>query len=173
LARRSRRPSTRETYGRLLNDLTDVVGDQEVTALSLEDYERFLDRWTNAAPSTLATGVSLVRGFSRFLWERGVVERHVADPLKRPKRQRPEDLEVVTVSRDDVARMLDVCSDWQELLCILTAAYPGARRRALARVRLTDLNLVGGTIRFVEKGGKVAVKPMPDEYRSRPVSRGK
>ena len=74
------------------------------------------------------------------------------------------DLHVVTVSGADVGRMLEVCEDWQELLCVSTAAYLGARRNALASVRVSDVDLERRTIRFVEKGGKVVVKPMPHEY---------
>jgi integrase len=63
-----------------------------------------------------------------------------------------------------VRRLLDACADWQEFLCVSTAVYLGARRAALARVRRGDVDLVRGTVRFLEKGGKVAVKPLPDEY---------
>src|SRR5262245_8531222 len=164
LARQGRRPSTLETYRRLLNDFADVVRDRPPAELMLEDYERFLDRWITLKPSTLASGVSLVRGFSRFLHERGYAAEFVAEPLKRPRRPSAEELEVVTISAADVARMLDGCGDWQELLCVATAAYTGARRKALANVRLADVDLVGRTIRFHEKGGKVVAKPIADEY---------
>jgi integrase len=60
--------------------------------------------------------------------------------------------------------MLEACEDWQELLCVATAVYLGPRRAALARVRRGDVDLARGTVRFIEKGGKVAVKPLPDEY---------
>jgi integrase len=164
LARRGRRRSTLCSYRRLLNDFADVVKDRPPAELTLEDYELFLDRWVGSSPSTLATGVSLVRGFSRFLYERGYAAADVAEPLKRPKRPSAEDLNVVTVSSGDVARLLENTEDWQELLCVATASYLGARRNALALVRRRDVDLEAGTIRFVEKGGKVAVKPMPHEY---------
>jgi integrase len=71
---------------------------------------------------------------------------------------------VVTVSAEDVGRMLDACETWQEYLCLTTAVYLGARRRALARVCRRDVDLENGTIRFVEKGPKIITKPLPDEY---------
>jgi integrase len=70
----------------------------------------------------------------------------------------------VTVSAEDVGRMLDACETWQEFLCLTTGVYLGARRNALARVRLSDVDFERGMTRFAEKGGKVAVKPLPDEY---------
>jgi site-specific recombinase XerD len=164
LARRGRSQATRNSYRRLLNDFADVVRDKPPVVLELADYEIFLDRWTDSAPSTLASGVSLVRAFSRFLHDRGWSSEDVAQPLQRPRRKRYEDLDVVTVSADDVRRLLDACQDWQEFLCVTTAVYLGARRAALARVKRGDVDLVHGTVRFLEKGGKVATKPLPDEY---------
>ncbi len=164
LARRGRSPRTLDGYRRKLNALADDVRDGYVHQLTRRDYERFLNRWITAAPSTLASAVSLVRGFSEYLWERGYTTEHMAHGFKRPRRPRPEDISVVSVSQEEVARMLDACETWQEYLCMSTAVYLGARRRALSTVRRRDVDLDKGTIRFVEKGPKIIVKPMPDEY---------
>jgi len=163
LARRNRKETTLTTYQRQLFRFIDVSGKKYVQEIVLADYERFLNQWVGKGPSTLAAGVSLVKGFSQFLWERGYTSEHVAFSLRRPQRLRPEDLDVVTVSREEVGRMLDACETWQEYLCT-TAVYLGARRRALARVRIGDVDFENGTIRFAEKGGKVQRKPLPDEY---------
>jgi integrase len=102
--------------------------------------------------------------FSEFLWTRGYTTTDVARPTRRPRKPRPEDLDVVTVTMEEIRRMLDACETWQEFLCLTTAIYLGARRGALARVRLRDVDFDAGTIRFYEKGGKVIWKPLPDEY---------
>jgi integrase len=164
LAREGRSQATRDSYRRLLTDFDRSCRGKAPGELELADYERFLDRWTDSSPSTLASGVSLVKGFSRFLYERKYAAVDVAAPLKRPRRKRPEDLDVVTVSAEDVQKMIFACEDWQEFVCLTTCAYVGGRRAALARVRRRDVDLVAGTIRLVEKGGKVATKPLPDEY---------
>jgi integrase len=164
LARRGRSPRTIDAYRRKLNGLADSVRDAYVDEIRLQDYERYLNQWIESARSTLASSVSLVRGFSEFLWERGYTRDHVALTLKRPRRPRAEDLDVVTVTGEDVARLLDSCETWQEYLCVSTAIYLGARRRALALARRRDVDVDKGTVRFVEKGGKVITKPMPDEY---------
>ena len=166
LARRGKSASTRRSYRRLLEDFATTAHDKPVKDLVLADYERFLDRWTDAKPSTLASGVSLVRSFSRYLFERGYADRDVAEPLKRPRRQRPEDVEVISVSQEDVRKLLSACEDIQELVCLASAIYLGARRAALARIRRSDVDLVRGTVRLLEKGGKVSVKPLPDEYQA-------
>lgn len=165
LARLGRQRTTRAGYERLLNHLADELPRHaHVDEIRREDYERFLNRWVNAAPSTLATGVSLCHGFSRYLYERGYAARDEATDIRRPRRMRPEDVEVVSVSSQDVAKILDACEDWQEMLCVATAIYLGWRRSALARIRRADVDLENGFCRSLEKGGKFATKPIADEY---------
>ena len=75
------------------------------------------------------------------------------------------DVDVVIVTPADVERMLAACRDWQEFLCLSVLAYTGTRRDSANRLRWRDVNLAEGTIRFHEKGSKVAVKPVPNELR--------
>ena len=164
LARQGRKDGTLRDYRYKLNLLADDLKDGYVDEIDLTDYERFLNRWVGAAPSTLASSVSLVHVFSKFLWRRGFASVDVGRVIERPRKPRPEDLDVLTVGTEDVRRMLEACESWQEFLCLSTAIYLGARRAALARVRLRDVDFAAGTIRFFEKGGKVIVKPLPDEY---------
>jgi hypothetical protein len=89
LAREGRRSATLVTYRRLLNQFADACREKDTSELVLADYERYLNRWVGAASSTMAIGVSLVKGFSHFLWERGDAAEHVAFPLKRPRHPRP------------------------------------------------------------------------------------
>ena len=135
------------------------------TEIRIEDYERFLNRWVGKSPSTLASGTSLVKGFSRYLYKRGYAEADVAAQLERPRRQRPEDLDVITVSGQEVetdARGL------RGLAGARSASRPpstwGPAVRRWPGSGWGDVDLVNGTIRFVEKGGKVSVKPLPLEY---------
>jgi site-specific recombinase XerD len=93
LSRRNRSAGTLDEYRRRLNLLADDVREAYVHQVTLRDYERFLDRWLYKAPSTMASAVSLVKGFSEYLWERGYTDVHVAHKLRRPRRARPEDLD--------------------------------------------------------------------------------
>jgi integrase len=85
--------------------------------------------------------------------------------IARPRRPRPEDLDVVIVTPADVERMLRATADWQEFLCLSVLAYLGLRRDSVSRLRWRDVDLAEGTIRFREKGNKISIKPMPDELR--------
>src|SRR5262249_57279659 len=60
--------------------------------------------------------------------------------------------------------MFSACEDEQELLCVATAGYLGARRRALASRRVRHVTFEAGTVEFDEKGRKVIAKPLPVEY---------
>lgn len=167
LARRGRRPTTRASYQRLLTDfarLVDPHRERTVASITADECRRYLDRWKDAQPSTIATGVSLLRGFFRFLELEGHVARTPMVNIERPKRQRPEDVPVVTVSSTDVHKLIFGCEDFQELICIGAAGYLGRRRTALANARRSDADLENGYIRFQEKGGKTIEQPIPDEF---------
>jgi integrase len=84
--------------------------------------------------------------------------------IEPPKRQRPEDLNTVTLSGAQVRQMFDACESWHELLCLSTLAYLGPRREAASRLRRRDIDLDRGLIRFREKGRKVIDKPIPHEF---------
>ena len=165
LARQGRTSETRRKYRIILNYLADYVRDKPVDEITPDDCRGFLDRWTESSPSTLALHVSILKVFFGFLEDQEIIERSPMLKIKRPRKKRPEDLNVVTVSEDDVRKMFDAIETWQELLCLSILCYMGPRRRAASSLRWKDVNLQEGTAKFQEKGGKAIVKPIPDELR--------
>jgi integrase/recombinase XerD len=164
LALRKRTSETRRTYERILFQLADQVGSRKhPVEVTPAECRRFLSRWNDAAPATLALYVSCLKRFFEFLRDEGCIETSPMERIHRPRLLPAEERDVVTISDDEVTRMFSACEDWQELLTIAVLAYLGPRRRAAARVRQRDVDLKRGTMRFQEKGGKVVVKPMPDE----------
>ncbi len=164
LALRKRTGETRRTYERILFQLADEVGSRKhPRQVTPAECRRFLKRWNDAAPATLALYVSCLKRFFEFLRDEGYVETNPMERIHRPRLLPAEERDVVTVSDNDVARMFSACEDWQEFLTIAVLAYLGPRRRAAARLRQRDVDLKRGTVRFHEKGGKVVVKPIPDE----------
>jgi len=169
LARAGRSKATRTTYQRVLWQFADFLDERDCDEITVDHCRRFLDRWIDASPSTLALYVSVLRGFFAFLVDETVIEHTPMERIKRPRRKRPEDLDVVTVTSDDVERMFAVADGWQELLCLAVLAYMGPRRTAASNVRRRDVTLSWedgmwrGTVKFHEKGGKPIVKPVPDE----------
>ena len=62
--------------------------------------------------------------------------------------------------------MLQAARGWSERIALGILCYTGARRRAVANLRLRDYDRLHGRLRFHEKGAKVIWKPVPDELRS-------
>ena len=136
------------------------VGVQEVTT---NDCRAFLDGWRGCAASTVCTVHSAVNGLFAWLFLEGEVEVNPMARIKRPRRPRPGEADVVIVTPDDVGRMFAACDSWQEFLCLSVLAYVGARRDAASRLRWRDVDLSFGSVRLHEKGGKVVDVTIPDE----------
>ncbi len=163
LARQGRAETTRRKYRETLDPFCATYEHLTPREITADHCRSFLNRWSNHSKSTLALHVTVLRGFFAFLYEEEIIARNPAEKLQRPKRLRPEDVDVVSVSGNDVRRMFDAVATWQELVCLAVLLYLGVRRRAASSARRRDLDFEQGTIRFREKGGKVIVKPMPDE----------
>jgi integrase len=170
VARAGRAQSTRTSYERYLfkfvAQLERSRPDVDVREVTTNDCRHFLDGWNGCAAATVCSIHSPLNGLFGWLYIEGEVEANPMTRIPRPRRPRPEDLDVVIVTPKDVERMLAAAADWQEFLCLTVLAYTGARRESVSRIRWRDVDLVEGTIRFREKGNKISVKPMPNELRA-------
>lgn len=162
-ARRNLAAATRAKYQDVLYKFGETVEHKTVIEITGDDCGRFLDRYQDRSPSTVALYVTVVRRFFEWCEDEGLVRVSPAARLRRPRRPRPEDVDVVSVSSDDVRRMLAACQDWQERICLNVVVYMGVRRSAAANARRRDVDLDTGYMRFREKGGKTIEKPVPDE----------
>lgn len=169
LARSGRTPSTRFSYERHLFKFVEHVErsrpDAVVREVTADDCRAFLDKRIDRSrsPSTVASIHSALNGLFSWLYLDEEIGTNPMLRVKRPRRLRPEDVEVVTVSRGGVEKMLAGTEGWQEFLCLSVLAYTGIRRESAARLRSKHVDLVEGTYSVTEKGGKFAVKPMPWE----------
>jgi integrase len=169
LARGGRTASTRTSYERYLfkfvAQLEQARPDVDARQVTTNDCRHFLDGWTGRSASTVCSIHSALSGLFGWLYLEGEVDANPMTRIARPRRPRPEDLDVVIVTPADVERMLRATADWQEFLCLAVLAYLGPRRDSVSRLRWRDVDLAEGTIRFREKGNKISVKPMPNELR--------
>lgn len=87
LARKSRSAETRRHYRRTIWKLVDHLGDRDAASITRQDCERFLNRWADRAPATLAARTAAVAGFTAYLVDVGVL---ADDPMRRvaPSRDR-------------------------------------------------------------------------------------
>ena len=167
LARGGRTESSRLSYERYLFKLVDFLErsrpDVDVREVTTNDCRSFLDHWNGRAPSTICSIHSALKGLFSWLYLEGEIDANPMDRIARPRRPRPEDVDVVTITRADVEKMLQACETLQEFICLSVLAYTGTRRAAASKLRWRDVDMVEGTLRFKEKGGKVAVKLMADD----------
>ena len=171
LARAGRSPKTLASYERYLfkfvAQLEQARPDIDARQVTANDCRHFLDGWRGASPATVCSIHSTLNGLFGWLYLEGEVDSNPMVRIARPRRLRPEDLDVVQNTRAEVERMLRGAEDWQEFLCISVLAYLGPRRNAASRLRWRDVDFgEEGTIRFREKGGKAAPKPLPHDLRA-------
>lgn len=167
LARAGVTESSRLSYERYLHKFAGQVErstlDAIVRDVTSNDCRAFLDNWIDKSPSTVATIHSILNGFFAWLYREGEIDENPMGRIARPRRPRPEDLDVAIVTPAEVDMMLAATRDWQEFLCLSILAYTGLRRDSASRLRWRAVDLEEGTIRVIEKGGKTAIKPVPDE----------
>lgn len=132
LARGGRAEGTRASYERHLWKLIDQVekshGEARAKLVTTNDCRAFLDRWIGKAPSTVCTIHSALNGLFSWLYLEGEIEANPMVRIARPRRPRPEDLDVVSVTPGEVEKMPGACRNWQEFLCLSVLAYLGVRR---------------------------------------------
>jgi len=178
LSRRGYSRRTRDSYFRKLSKLYDrypVGSDLAVEDVTEDDCRALLDTWNEAAPATRYHSWAVLSGFFQWAYRHGLVEGNPMARIEAPKRLRPEELDVTTISDEDVVRLFNGCRTWREALCLSTLAYLGARRSAVSNLRWRDVDMERATVRLREKGGKAITKPLPNDllalYR-RAVSEG-
>ena len=86
----------------------------------------FLGRWVNRSPSTVASIHSALNDLFRSLYVEGEMDENPMTLVARPRRPRPEDIDVVLVKLADVERMLDATKDWQAFLCLSVSPTPAS-----------------------------------------------
>ena len=166
LARRGRSSKTRKNYRDILWKLEDRFPRRwDINKVTEDDCNAFLDLWAHRSLGTQGQVYAAVNGLFRFL--RGS-RRIKTDPMEfiyPPRRLRPEDLPVTTISTLDVPLMLEAARPGTELNCVAILAYLGPRRHAVALLRVRDYDRRTGELRFQEKGRKEIWKPVPDQLR--------
>lgn len=164
LTRRGYSDRTRTTYSRILDKFADRAPvDIDVARITADDCRRFLDLYNRKAAGTRAHTYAVLSSFFSWLVVTEQIKRSPLATIARPKRQRPDDLDVVTISRDDVRKLLAGGHTWTEKLAVAIPVYIGPRRKAVAQLRLSDYDTGRRRMRFREKGGKTIWKPVPDE----------
>jgi integrase/recombinase XerD len=162
---RSASPNTVAAYRRDLERLVAFLREAGLTVRSAgEDYVEafFAGPGSAGAGSSVARRLAAVRGLYGFLVREGVLEKDPADRLRAPKRREdlPRVLSVEEVERV-LTRIVPTGPLGQRDLAALELLYGcGLRASELVGLREADVDLEGGLVRCLGKGGKERVVPL-------------
>ncbi|MBK8190807.1 MAG: tyrosine recombinase [Vampirovibrionales bacterium] len=134
-------------------------GVAQITTRHAHQYLAHLRKQNNAT-STILRKTSSIRGFYRWMQEKGLVQDNPLAFLEAPRRPR---MLPKALSASDVARMLNF-SDLDPMdRAILELLYAcGLRVSELTSLRVASLDLKAGYLRCFGKGGKERLVPMGD-----------
>jgi site-specific recombinase XerD len=166
-------PLTIEAYqsdGRMFQRaLSELGGEDEVEMVTrqvLRQYVIWL-RKRGLSPATVARRIHSLRSFWNYIWDNEYVAANPFRGLTLPKQSRKLP---VYLSEDECRRLIEAtqrqsspflrCRDKALLNFVV---FTGARRSEVLNLRWLDLDLEGGTVRFVgAKGGKTRVVPLAE-----------
>ena len=167
---------TLATYRRILNEFAERLPlDYDVTDIKPEDVRRYLGAKKGRSRGTIAHAESVLSSWFKWLFFNSKIKTSPMARIERTRRIPASELDVVTVSTDDVpllfkaAAALDLLAStaeqevWTHRVCIAVLAFLGPRRSAVAKLRRRDYDTKNTRIRFQEKGAKTIWKPVPDE----------
>ncbi len=160
-------PATLRAYRSDLADFADSRGSAREWAAGPEAAQRYLAARTRRgrrqdpglAPTSLRRRAAAIRGFYRFAFGEGLIERDVAAHLDLPRMPRllPETLTVAEVERLLAAPPAEAARD-RALLELLYAA--GLRISEALRLDLEDVSLEGAFVRVIGKGDRERLVPV-------------
>lgn len=124
---------------------------------------RQVERWMESRPlarATLRTQLSTVKGFCRWLVDRGYCKKDISHGVRYPKLPR-------TIPRalapEDVAKMLREAPDQRARLIVVLMCQQGLRRAEVAGLQVGDLDWRNRSMMVRGKGGHERVLPICDE----------
>ena len=118
---------------KLVAHLEQSHADVDAGEVTTNACREFLDRWNGRSASTISSIRSAMSGLFQWLYLEGEIDTNPMTRIPRPRRLRPEDLDVVMVTPADVERMLRACEDWQEFLKIIWETVVRVGERAGVR----------------------------------------
>jgi integrase/recombinase XerC len=144
----------------LLREKGDGVAAADVEHLLLRRYLAFLGK--NTKKSSVGRKLAAIRSFFRYLLRSGVVAKNPAELIATPKKENrlPFHLDI-----DQVTSLVEAPADDQKHVlrdrAILEMLYScGLRVSELTGLDIGELDLSGGMVRVMGKGGKERIVPV-------------
>ena len=137
-----------------------ATGDPLVAELTSEHVEAWWATQGKVAPSTARGRHSQVSNLFRWCRHAGLLE---GDPMATIARPREPRRHPVTLSEDEVRRLMMVVPDERAALIVHLMLGLGLRCIDVHRLELADVDLVDRTLSVTGKGGHVDMLPLPDQ----------
>ena len=167
LAAENKSPATIETYGRSLRLFTGFLDAQgmprDLADIRREHVESFVqDQLRRHAGSTANTRYRGLQAFFRWALVEGEVPE---SPMRHMTPPRFQEAVPDVLGPDALRRLLRACAgqgfaERRDLAIILLLIDTGARRSEVATLRVADMDLDGGVIRVMGKGGRERIVPL-------------
>ncbi len=151
------RPQTGNDARSYLGQFATVAGDN-LDRRSIRRWERSVG---HLAPATRRGRVSLVRGFARWLVTTGRIPTDPTVELRSPKEPR----RLPRAARNPNELAAGTYHDPRLHLIVLLMLQQGCRRVEVARLHLADIDVDGGSLRLVGKGGHERTLPLMGQVR--------
>jgi integrase/recombinase XerC len=161
-------PHTLSAYRRDLEQLAAFVAGETGRAAVVGDVDHLLLRrylallGKRAKKSSVGRKLAAIRSFFRFLVRRGVVAKNPAELIATPKKENrlPFHLDI-----DQVTTLVEAPQEDEKYVlrdrAILEMLYScGLRVSELTGLAIGDLDLAGGMVRVLGKGGKERILPV-------------
>jgi len=161
-------PHTLAAYGRDLRQLAAFATREKGEGVSAGDLDHLLLRRYLALlgkdnkKSSIGRKLAAIRTFFRFLLRRGIIAKNPAELIATPKREQrlPFHLDI-----DQVTTLVEAPVDGEKYVlrdrAILEMLYScGVRVSELTGLDIGDLDLSGGMVRVMGKGGKERIVPV-------------
>ncbi|KPK60870.1 MAG: recombinase XerC [Gammaproteobacteria bacterium SG8_31] len=164
-------PNTERNYQRDIEALCrflereDLSGWEDIDSYHIRAFASWCHR-RGLAPRSIQRRMSALRGLFRFLLREGLVDSNPAADVPSPKmpKRLPKTLDV-----DQIARLLEINGNGPLALrdrAIMELFYSsGLRLAELVGLKVTDLDLVDGTVTVVGKGNKTRILPVGGKAR--------
>lgn len=159
--------NTLDAYERDLSRLARVVGHAPLSSVTLDTLRSYLDqlRASGLSNASIARQVTTLRGFFGFLVEEGEVRSDPTELLVAPKigASLPRYLDYPRVNELLAAPRVDSATGLRDGAMLHLLYATGVRVSELIKLRISDLDALGGTVRVIGKGNKQRLVPVGKE----------
>jgi integrase/recombinase XerD len=159
--------NTLEAYRRDLSGLAGFVANAPLSSVTLDTLRSYLDqlRASGLSNASIARQVTTLRGFFGFLVEEADLRSNPTELLVAPKigSSLPKYLDYSKVDGLLAAPHAESHTGLRDCAMLHLLYATGVRVSELIKLRISDLDALGGTVRVIGKGNKQRLVPVGKE----------